>query len=74
MWKSTRPEPLTFAGQKEYQGSAPYFDTVDIKITIYTQESEERMQKLARNAESRCPVMNLFRDAGSEFNAEWVIK
>jgi uncharacterized OsmC-like protein len=61
-------------GAKGVPGFRPYFDTLDIKITIYTQESEERMQKLALNAEARCPVMNLFRDAGSVVNAEWVIQ
>lgn len=61
-------------GPKGVPGFRPYFDTVDIQITIYTQESEERMNKLALNAEARCPVMNLFRDAGSAVNAEWKIK
>lgn len=61
-------------GPKGVPGFRPYFDTVDITITIFTQESEERMQKLARNAEARCPVMNLFRDAGSAVHAEWVIR
>lgn len=61
-------------GPKGVPGFRPYFDTVDIKITIYTQESEERMQKLAKNAEVRCPVMNLFRDAGTEVNAQWIIQ
>jgi len=61
-------------GPKGVPGFRPYFDTVDVKITIYTQESEERMNKLALNAEARCPVMNLFRDAGSKVNAEWVIR
>lgn len=61
-------------GPKGVPGFRPYFDTVDIKIVIYTEESEERMEKLALNAEARCPVMNLFRDAGSIVNAEWVIR
>ena len=61
-------------GPKGVPGFRPYFDTVDIKIVIYTEESQERLEKLALNAEARCPVMNLFRDAGSQVNAEWVIK
>ncbi|MGI9623317.1 MAG: OsmC family protein [Acidimicrobiales bacterium] len=61
-------------GPKGVPGFRPYFDTVDIKVTIYTQESEERMNKLALNAEARCPVMNLFRDAGSAVTAEWTIR
>ena len=32
------------------------------------------MNKLALNAEARCPVMNLFRDAGTAVNAVWSIK
>jgi len=61
-------------GPKGVPGFRPYFDTVDVTITIYTQESEERMNKLALNAEARCPVMNLFRDAGTAVTAEWKIK
>lgn len=61
-------------GPKGVPGFRPYFDTVDINITIYTQESEERMNKLALNAEARCPVVNLFRDAGAAVNAQWTIK
>lgn len=61
-------------GPKGVPGFRPYFDTVDITINIFTEESEERMNKLALNAEARCPVMNLFRDAGTEVNAEWVVK
>jgi putative redox protein len=61
-------------GPKGVPGFRPYFDTVDIQITIYTQESEERLDKLALNAEARCPVMNLFRDAGTAVTAEWRIK
>ncbi|MGI9605695.1 MAG: OsmC family protein [Acidimicrobiales bacterium] len=61
-------------GPKGVPGFRPYFDTVDVKIVIYTEESEERLEKLARNAENRCPVMNLLRDAGCAVNAEWVVK
>lgn len=61
-------------GPKGVPGFRPYFDTVDLKVTIFTQEPEERLDQLARNAEARCPVMNLFRDAGTAVHAEWVIK
>lgn len=65
---------IDLRGPKGVPGIRPYFDTVDIKINIFTQESEERMNQLARNAEARCPVMNLFRDAGTAVTAEWVIQ
>ncbi|MGI9598144.1 MAG: OsmC family protein [Acidimicrobiales bacterium] len=61
-------------GPKGVPGIRPYFDTVDLKVTIYTSEPRERMEQLARNAEARCPVMNLMRDAGAAVNAEWQIR
>lgn len=39
--------------------------TAYTEVTIYTQESEKRMNKLALNAEACCPVMSLLIDAGS---------
>jgi uncharacterized OsmC-like protein len=61
-------------GPKGVPGIRPYFDSVDLKVVIYTSESEDRLSRLARNAESRCPVMNMMRDAGTDVTAEWIIR
>lgn len=61
-------------GPKGVPGVRPYFESVDLSVVIYTSESQERMAQLARNAEARCPVMNLLRDAGATVNADWQIR
>ena len=41
-------------------GIRPYFETLTLEIVVYTDETQERLEKLAKNVEFRCPVMNLF--------------
>jgi len=53
------------------KGIRPYFETVDIKLVVYTDEPTERFEKLKQNVEFRCPVMNLLRDAGVKLDAVW---
>lgn len=59
-------------GPKGVPGIKPYFEKVDLKITVYSDESDERFEKLKFNVENRCPVMNLMKDAGVELNADWI--
>ena len=57
-----------------YRGGAgvrPYFLAVRLKIKIHTDEPQDQLAKLRKNVENRCPVMNLFRDAGVDDSAEW---
>ncbi len=61
-------------GPKGVPGIRPYFDSVDLTVIVYTEESADRLDQLARNAEVRCPVMNLLRDAGATVNAKWVAR
>jgi len=61
-------------GPKGVPGIRPYFEQVDVRIVIFTDEPTERVDQLARNAENRCPVMNLLRDAGARVNAVWETK
>ncbi len=56
------------------KGVRPYFETVTITKTIQTNESAERIEKLKKNVEQRCPVSNLVRDAGVDLTIEWVIE
>ena len=52
----------------------PYFEKVTITKTIQTNESAERIEKLKKNVEQRCPVSNLIRDAGVDLTIEWVVE
>ena len=58
-------------GPKGVKGVRPYFEAVDITLVVYTDEPAARFEKLKKNVEFRCPVMNLLRDAGVELNAVW---
>lgn len=58
-------------GSRGVHGVRPYFNWVKLKIRIYSNESEERFAKLTKNVEYRCPVMNLFRSADVQVDAEW---
>lgn len=61
-------------GPKGVRGVRPYFEKVDITITLYTDEPPERVDKLIKNVEYRCPVMNLLRSADVELTADWVTR
>lgn len=58
-------------GSRGVQGVRPYFNWVRLKIRVTSAESPERLAKLAKNVEYRCPVMNLFREAGVDVEADW---
>ena len=58
-------------GSRGVHGVRPYFNWVKLKIRVYSNESEERFEKLTKNVEYRCPVMNLFRSADVQVDAEW---
>jgi len=65
---------MDLRGPKGVPGIRPYFESVDLTVIVYTSESEERFAQLVRNAEVRCPVMNLLRDAGAIVTADWQIR
>jgi len=58
-------------GSRGVPGVRPYFNWVKLRIRIHTSEPEERLARLARNVEDRCPVMNLFRSADVAVEVEW---
>ncbi len=58
-------------GSRGVQGVRPYFNWVRIKIRIHTNEPQDRLDRLARNVEYRCPVMNLFRSADVKLDVTW---
>ena len=58
-------------GSRGVRGVRPYFNWVRLNIRVHTNESPERLAKLAKNVEYRCPVMNLFRAADVEVKVDW---
>ncbi len=58
-------------GSRGVPGVRPYFNWVRLRIRVHTEESEERFDRLKRNVEYRCPVMNLFRSADVELRVVW---
>lgn len=61
-------------GPKGVPGIRPYFETVDLKIVLYTDEPAHRVAQLQRNVEFRCPVMNLLRSADVRLRADWTVR
>lgn len=59
-------------GSRGVRGVRPYFTWVKLEIRVRTDEPAERFERLRRNVEYRCPVMNLFREAGVDVQAEWI--
>jgi len=60
-------------GSRGVRGVRPYFNWVTLEIRVTTGETPYRLAKLAKNVEYRCPVMNLFREAGVDVDADWVL-
>jgi uncharacterized OsmC-like protein len=58
-------------GSRGVQGVRPYFNWVKLRIRVHTDESQERFERLIRNVEYRCPVMNLFKSADVEVMVDW---
>ena len=58
-------------GSRGVQGVRPYFNWVRLKIRVHTDEPQDRFDRLAKNVEYRCPVMNLFRSADVELDVTW---
>lgn len=58
-------------GSRGVAGVRPYFNWVRMTIRVHTHEPEDRLAKLIRNVEYRCPVMNLFRSADVDVQVDW---
>ena len=57
-------------GSRGVQGVRPYFNWVNLKIAIHSNESPQKLERLKKNVEYRCPVMNLLRGAQVEVRTE----
>ncbi len=58
-------------GSRGVPGVRPYFNWVRMRIRVHTNEPQERFDRLKRNVEYRCPVMNLFRSADVDLQVVW---
>jgi len=58
-------------GSRGVQGVRPYFNWVKLRIRVHTDETQERFDRLIRNVEARCPVMNLFKSADVDVQITW---
>ena len=58
-------------GSRGVQGVRPYFNWVKLKIRVHTDERQERFDRLTKNVEYRCPVMNLFKSADVDVQINW---
>ena len=58
-------------GSRGVPGVRPYFNWVRMRIRVHTEEPQERLDRLRRNVEHRCPVMNLFRSADVDLQVVW---
>lgn len=58
-------------GSRGVPGVRPYFNWVRMRIRVHTDEPQDRFDRLARNVEYRCPVMNLFRSADVDLDVTW---
>lgn len=58
-------------GSRGVPGVRPYFNWVRLRIRVHTDEPPDRFDRLARNVEYRCPVMNLFRSADVDIDVSW---
>jgi uncharacterized OsmC-like protein len=59
-------------GPKGVPGVRPYFETAKLEIIVYSDETDARFQKLRKNVEFRCPVMNLLIAAQVVMDVSWI--
>lgn len=62
---------IDLRGLSGVSGIRQYFESVRLAIRLHSPETPERLAKLAKNVENRCPVMTLLRAAGVEVAIDW---
>ncbi len=61
-------------GSRGVRGVRPYFNWVKMNITIRSNDTDpKKLETIKKNAEARCPVMNLMKDAGVDVETNWQI-
>jgi uncharacterized OsmC-like protein len=59
-------------GSRGVRGVRPYFNWVKMKVTITSNDiDDKKLVAVKKNAEARCPVMNLMIDAGVDVETDW---
>lgn len=53
---------------------SPYYQVVENTIIFYTKETTDRLTELKEVVLQRCPLYNLIKDAGVDFELDWRIK
>ncbi|PXW85632.1 putative OsmC-like protein [Pseudogracilibacillus auburnensis] len=53
------------------EGVKTYFQKILFSVEIETDESDEALERLKAEVERRCPVYNLFVDAGISVEVDW---
>lgn len=65
---------IDIRGRNGDRSVRPHFQTVKVEAVVTTSESEARLGEVVAEAEARCPVLNLVRDAGVEVAMVWVLR
>lgn len=52
-------------------GVRRHFQTVNLTVTLETDEPPERVAELRDKVHDRCPAINLLKDAGVDLQADW---
>lgn len=53
---------------------SPHFQSVDIYVTLTTEEPPERVDALRAAVLKRCPVYNLIKDSGAAVRVHWEVR
>lgn len=53
------------------KGVRTYFENIVFTLEIETEESDEALEKLKAEVERRCPVYNMFVEAGISVEVDW---
>ena len=62
---------LDVRGLMGVPGVSPHFSRVAGRVLLDTPETPERVGEMMRLVESRCPVYNMLRDAGTQMEIAW---
>ena len=65
---------IDLRGPRGVKGVRPYFESVDLRIEVFSDEPERRFEQLVRNVEARCPVANLLRAAEVALTIDWRVR
>lgn len=61
-------------GSRGVRGVRPYFNWVKMNISIKSNDIDsKKLAVIKKNAEARCPVMNLMKDAGVDVETNWEV-